>query len=374
MARKKQEKQQVGLKNPYRLTRILATGAHYNLIVGERSNGKTFAALEYGIQQYVQHKKQTALVRRWTEDITGKRGSTMFDGITSAGVIQRETGGEWTGVYYYASKWYLCRYDQETGKRIQDETPFCYGFAVSAMEHDKSTSYPNVTTIIFDEFITRGMYLPDEFVLFCNVVSTIVRYRNDVKIFMLGNSVSINCPYYQEMGLTHIRQQEEGTIDLYRYGESDLLVAVERTAATKQGKESDLYFAFDNPKLQMITGGTWEMEIYPHCPVRYKPNEILLRYFIKFNEDLLQCEIVLHEDMFFTFIFPKTSELKDPEKDIIFSPEYSARPNWKRNITKPQTPIEKKIASFYIREKVFYSDNTVGEIVRGYLNWCTANG
>lgn len=366
MAREKKQ-DAGGLKNPYRLTKILQHKAQYNVIVGERSNGKTFAALEYGIQQYVESGKQTALVRRWTEDITGKRGSQMFDGIVAADVIKRETKGQWTGVYYYGSKWYLCRYEED--KRIQDETPFCYGFAVSAMEHDKSTSYPRVTTIVFDEFITRGMYLPDEFVLFCNVVSTIVRQRKDVTIFMLGNSVSFTCPYFKEMGLTHVREQQEGTIDVYRYGDSELTVAVERTAASKQGKDSDLYFAFDNPKLQMITGGSWEMEIYPHCPVRYAPKDILFRYFIKYEEDLLQCEIVLHDSMLFTFIFPKTTPLKDPDHDLIFSPDYDARPNWIRHLTKPTTALTRKIASFYMRDKVFYADNTTGELVRGYLQW-----
>ena len=33
----------------------------------------------------------------------------------------------------------------------------------------------------------------------------------------------------------------------------------------------DVYFAFNNPKLQMITSGAWEMAIYPHNKVKYKP-------------------------------------------------------------------------------------------------------
>ena len=32
--------------------------------------------------------------------------------------------------------------------------------------------------------------------------------------------------------------------------------------------------------------------------------------------------------------------------------------------------IEKKIAIFYTRDKVYYQDNEVGEIVRNYLQWC----
>ena len=54
------------------------------------------------------------------------------------------------------------------------------------MEHDKSNSYPSINTVIFDEFLTRRFYVPDEFILFMNVLSTIIRLRDNVKIFMLG--------------------------------------------------------------------------------------------------------------------------------------------------------------------------------------------
>ena len=238
------------------------------------------------------------------------------------------------------------------------------------MEHDKSTSYPDITTICFDEFLTRTTYLQDEFVLFMNVISTIIRHRTNVKIFMLGNTVNRYCPYFREMGLKHIKEMKPGDIDLYRYGDSDLTVAVEYTLPNKNGKESDLYFAFDNPKLSMITGGAWEIDIYPHCPVKFKPSDILFIYFIEFSGDLLQCEIVQHEDLCFTFIHRKTTEIKDPEHDLIFSPDFSPRANCKRKITKPTSKIEKKISEHFIKDKVFYSDNEVGEIVRNYLLWC----
>lgn len=352
----------------YSLANILATGAQYNVIYGERSNGKTYSVLQYGIQQYAENKKQIAIVRRWAEDFTGKRGSVMFDSLVDNKEISKATKGEWTGVYYYGSKWYLCRYDEE-GKRVTDETPFAYGFSISAMEHDKSTSYPNITTIMFDEFITRTVYLPDEFVLFMNVVSTIVRNRTDVKIFMLGNTVNKYCPYFAEMGLKHAKDMKQGTIDVYRYGDSNLTVAVEYTA-NREAKESDMYFAFDNPKLTMITGGAWEIDIYPHCPVKYTPKEILFTYFIVFDNEILQCEIIQHEELLFTFIHRKTTPLKDTDNDLIYTTEFSPRPNYRRKITKPTSDFEKRIAWFYQTDKVFYSDNEVGEIVRNYLQWC----
>lgn len=352
----------------YNYKNIDSKHAQYNIIIGERSNGKTYGALLKIVQNRAQYGKQGAILRRWQDDFTGKRGANMFDALVTNGEIDKATGGQWTGVYYYGSRWYLCRY--EDSKRITEETPFCYGFSLSSMEHDKSISYPNVTTIVFDEFLTRSMYLPDEFIVFQNVLSTIIRHRTDVVIYMLGNTVNKYCPYFREMGLNHIKDQKQGTIDVYKYGETGLTVAVEYCAPTKTGKGSDVYFSFDNPALAMVRTGSWEIDIYPHCPVKYLPKEILFTYFIKFDGAILQCEIVNHEGNTFTFIHPKTTELKHTDKDLIYDQEYHAAPNYRRRITKPVLPIEKKIYYFFQTEKVFYSDNETGEIVRNYINWC----
>lgn len=350
--------------------KILAADAQYNMVIGQRSNGKTYAIEKYGIEQYYKHHKQTAILRRFSEDFTGKRGAAMFDALVSNGEITSITGGEWTGVYYYGSRWYLCRYEDDT--RVTDEVPFAYGFSISAMEHDKSTSYPNITTILFDEFLTRSIYLPDEFVLFQNVISTIKRQRTDVKIFMLGNTVTKYCPYFAEMGLKHVKAQKQGTIDIYTYGESGLRVAVEYCAEVKQSKEQDAYFAFDNPKLGMITGGVWELDIYPHLPpeCKYRPKDVVFTYFIIFDGEVLQCEIIVLNYVFITFIHRKSTPLKDPDTDLIYSPDYDPRPNWRRKITQPTTELENQIVKMWKQDKIFYQDNEVGEIVHNYLKFC----
>lgn len=358
----------------YSLKNILAKNAQYNIIFGERSNGKTYSVLKYALEKYAKTGEQLAIVRRWQDDFTGKRGQTMFDALVSNNVIAKATNSEWTNVYYYGSRWFLCYYD-ENNKRVIDEQPFAYGFSLTSMEHDKSTSYPNITTILFDEFLTRQTYIPDEFVLFMNVISTIIRQRNNVKIFMLGNTVNKYCPYFNEMGLKHISKMKQGDIDVYKYGDSKLTVAVEYASPTKRGKDSDLYFAFDNPKLQMITGGSWELDVYPHSPIKIKPSDILFTYYIKFDCETLQADIVFSDEkeIIFTFIHSKTTPIKDPDNSLIFTTDYSANPNHIRNITKPTTNITKKIYQHFKTDKVFYSTNDVGEIMRNYILWCKSN-
>lgn len=355
----------------YSLKNILARDAHYNLVIGERSNGKTYSVLKYGLEKYVHTGEQMAIVRRWQDDFKGKRGAAMFDALVENKEVEKLTSGEWTGVYYYAGRWYLCKYD-EKGNRTAQENPFAFAFAISSMEHDKSTSYPRVTTVMFDEFLTRSHYLPDEFVLFMNVLSTIIRQRNNVKIFMLGNTVNKYCPYFGEMGLTHVKEMVPGDLEVYQYGDSELRVAVEFSDSPNKNKPSNLYFAFNNPKLSMITGkGTvWEIAVYPHKPVKFTSAQISFVFFIQFDGELLQCEVVTTDTVQFVFIHRKTTPLKSPDIDLIYSPDFDPRPNWKRKITNPMTELEQKIVRLFRADKVYYQDNEVGEIVHNYLMWC----
>lgn len=355
----------------YTLDAIKKKKAHYNVIFGKRSNGKTYSILSEIIKNYAHDRKQGAYLRRYREDFKGKRGDTLFDSVVNDGLIEKYTDGKWTCVKYYSDRWYFARPDESTGRLIADSEPFCFGFSLAQMEHDKSTSYPNVTTIFFDEFISRIGYLPNEFVLFMNVLSTIIRQRGDVTIYMCGNTVNKYCPYFAEMGLGHVEKMEPGTIDLYKYGNSDLKVAVERTKDHNlDGRKSAVYFAFENPNLQMITGGAWELDLYPHIPREYDEGNLIFKYFIVFNDQIMQCEILNYDDCCFTYIHRKTGDIKHPDSDIIFSDAYDPRPNHIRNIRKPTNDCTRKIADFFRNDRVFYQDNDVGELVRNYLMYC----
>lgn len=357
--------------NFYSLKPILSHHATYNMIIGERSNGKTYATLLYSVRSYLFDHKQSAYIRRWKEDFRGKRGQQLFASLESNNVISTLSGGTYDRVRYYSGKWYMAKWDESLQRLTYDENPFMFAFSLNDMEHDKSISYPDITTIIFDEFLTRQYYLPDEFILFMNVLSTIIRHRDNITIFMLGNTVNKYCPYFKEMGLSHVADMPEGKIDLYTYGNSTLTVAVERCSSpTKHGKASDKYFAFDNPALAMITGGAWEIDIYPHLPSKYSRSDIVFTYFIVFDDNILQCEIITLDTSIFTYIHAKTTPIQYPDSDIIYNLIPDPRPNYYTNILHPTTNIGKRILSFFKAEKIFYQDNEVGEIVNNYLKLC----
>lgn len=366
--------------NYYSLKNILQVRADYYMIFGERSNGKTYSVLEYALKKWIDTKEEFAIIRRYDEDFKRGRGQKMVDTLIINGlgenVVEKLTKGKYNYIQYYSRCWFICK--RENDKIVDKyEIPIGYAFSLGDMEHDKSTSYNNVTTILFDEFITRTFYYPDEFVIFTNVLSTIIRDRDNVSIFMCGNTINLyGCPYFKEMGID-VRKMKPDDIDVYSYGESELKVAVEYASVPdkKHPKKSNKYFAFNNPKLQVITGGDgkspiWEMEFYPHLPCKYVPKDVLYTYFIKFDDEVVQCEIIMKGDLLFTYIHKKTTPIKYDGYSIIYQQEYDARPYIKRRITKPTSDVENKILEFFVKSKVFYQTNEVGELVRAYIMWC----
>ena len=354
----------------YSLNKINKKNATYNVIFGERSNGKTYATLKQVLENYFSDGSQFAYIRRWSVDVQPKRMNNLFNAIIEDGYLEKLSGGKFTAIFYRTGRFYLCTYNDK-GKPIYNEEDIIgYAFSLSENEHNKANSYPRVTTIIFDEFLTNKIYLPDEFMLFMNTVSTIVRQRTNVKIYMLGNTVNKFCPYFKEMGLTNILSMKQGSIDIYTYGDSKLKVAVEYADSKKKFKKNNFYFAFNNPKLKMITGGSWELNIYPHAPVKWLPKNIMFTYFIDFNDSIYQCEIINKDANVFTYIHEKTTPIKNPDKDIIYTLDYNPKINYNINILKPLNDYQNKITWFFTHDRVYYQNNNVGDAINNYLKIC----
>ena len=344
--------------------------AQYYIFFGERSNGKTYSSLDLCLEYYHKTHHQFAYIRRWGEDIKKKNLSELFAGHIANGRIEKWTDGEYNHIDYGSNRFFLSNID-ESGEKVQSAEPIGFAFDLNSMEHTKSISFPKVDLIIFDEFLSRNGYLPNEWILFTNTLSTIIRHRSNVKIIMLGNTVNKYCPYFQEMGLTHVKDQKPGTVEVYRYAGTDLQVVCEYTpsSAKKGGKESDVYFAFDNPQLKMITGGDWEIAIYPHLTSKILPKEHVADFFIDFNDELLHGEVICKDDGAFCFIHQKTTPIKDTDNDIVYTSVPSEKWNYRMCLTKHSDKLSLFILKCLRENRIFYSTNEVGEIFRNYIMW-----
>lgn len=354
------------------IPKILSYKTPYIFMYGERSNGKTYGVLKHCLEEYCRTGKRMAYIRRWYEDLRGPRGSAIFQGLINNGEIEEITGGKWTGVYYYSMRWYLCKYTvNKAGDRkvIKDVEPFCYGFALNQWEHDKSSNFDTVENIIFDECLARHNYLRDEMILFMNTLSTIIRRRDNCQVWMLGNSVSMYSPYITEMGLSNFRKQKQGTVDIYEYGESGLSVCV--YWCPDSGKNgavhgSNKMFAFNNPRLKMITNGGFEIAVHPHLPYghRVKPKDIVFSAYVLYCEDMVKMDVCVHDGLNYMICHPWTSDIKYPENEIVCYTEPDVRPNWRVGFGSDK--IGRKLKWYFSNDKVFYSDNMVGEIMESF--------
>lgn len=349
----------------YSLKNILKKQAQYYLIFGERSSGKTFATLELILKNYWKKGEQGAYIRRWGDDIKGIRGSNIWSGLIDADKIREITNGEYEGVVYKGRAFYLARFNEKLQRMVPSEEPFCYIFAISEDERIKGANYPRITTVVFDEFMTRSYYLPNEFKRLLSIVSTIARQRDNIKIFLLGNTVNEYCPYFEEFGINHIvKTMQPGDIREVAYEDRDAKVVLEWTEPNVDGKASDIYFeGFD--KSGMITTGKWETLQYPATPYSIKEEMITFKFYINFNDEVMQGDVVENKDDYFIHIHKKTTDIKDEYP--IYQLDFDPSPQYYTSLTRGRDKCSGEIAYLINSNKIFVQNNRIGEMVRNYI-------
>lgn len=357
----------------YSTKQIDDTKAEYRLILGERSNGKSYALKVKALENYADHGGRTVWIRRYEKEILKKNIFDMFSSLYDNGEFERIFKGKWENVVLKNGGFYLCRYDEEEQKWIDDFQPFMKIVCVADSEHERDKSFTDLDMIVYDEFVTRGYYLYGEFVRFVNILSTYIRERNDVIVYMLGNTVSKNCPYFAEMGLHRVFTQKQGTIDVYTLNrvindeEIKTTIAVE-IVANKGSKKSDKYFAFDNPRMKMITSGEWELEIYPHLPFHYERYDVVGVFCIVIQNKTLQCDCVCNEDGKYIFVHEKTTPIK--ENTLTYGKSMPVTKYSHRTLFKPLTAFQRAIVNCIKSERIYYQDNTIGELFNDYVKEC----
>lgn len=354
------------LKMFYDIKPIDDTNAVYRMIIGQRSNGKTFSVCKHVIENYFEKGERAAYIRRYEEDITPKNIASLFDPHLAD--IIALSDGQYNGIYYRAKEFHLCFYDDDGMIVSKDPTAFCICRSINTAEHTKGQDAGEVHTIVFDEFATRNGYLTNEFVLFCNLLSSLIRNRDNTVIYMLANTVNRYCPYFKEMGLKDVENMPQGQIFVYTYGNKDLTVAVEYCDPVKATeKVASKYFAFDNPQLEMITTGAWELQFYPHAPYKIIENWIRYEFYIEFGGQLIKGEIVANSPDLFIFFHPQTKDVEINAKTVFYTSEFTSSRLHCRYLKDTPTDLHKLIKDLIVKKAVCFSDNECGELFRNWL-------
>ncbi len=160
----------------WNIQKPLSYNALFNFIVGARGTGKTYGFKHWAIKDFIKTGSQFVYVRRYKQEL--KDIKNFFSDILDT--FPSHTFNVKGNTFYI------------------DDKIAGYSIPLSTAKIKKSTAYPNVNKICFDEFILdKGVYhyLPDEVVNFLELYSTIARLR-DVRVFFLSNALTMTNPYF----------------------------------------------------------------------------------------------------------------------------------------------------------------------------------
>lgn len=191
---------------------LLSYKAFFNMLIGNRGGGKTYGFKTWAIDDFLKTGKQFVWLRRYGTEIDMLKGDKKSDCNDSflSDIVDK-----------YKDHKLEIHGNKKKGKFLIDGKIAGYYFALSTSSIAKSTTYPLVDKIIFDEFLIFGNtyhYLQDEVELLLEFVETIFRNReeealtkpNVVKprgVYLIGNNITIANPYFLYFNIRPFKQR-----------------------------------------------------------------------------------------------------------------------------------------------------------------------
>jgi hypothetical protein len=161
----------------YNPQKLLSYNRILNFVIGARGIGKSYAWKVHPIKRFLKYGEQFIYLRRYKPEL--KKVGNYFDNIKDE---FPETEFKVKGREFYVN-----------GKLAGWAIP------LSTWQSEKSNAYPNVSHIIFDEFLREkdnSSYLPNEVEALLNLMDTVFRDRENCRTIALSNAVSIVNPYF----------------------------------------------------------------------------------------------------------------------------------------------------------------------------------
>ena len=169
----------------YDYSKVLSYNALLNFIIGERGVGKTYGAIKFVTNRYINYGEEFVYLRRYKTELK-ESVPKFFSAINNNKEFPNNKLSSNNNTFFCDGK------------------PFGYALPLSTANILKSTTFNKVKTIIFDEFIIdKGTYhyLSNEVVQLLDIIETIGRLRN-IRVLFLGNAISITNPYFTYFDLT----------------------------------------------------------------------------------------------------------------------------------------------------------------------------
>lgn len=185
----------------YSNNQLLSYNSLFNFVLSPRGNGKTFDSKKWMIKDFLKNGNEFMYVRRFKSEFEDK--DLFFEDVKP-----------------YFPK---IKFEVKGMKAYINDKVAGYFMPLSISLKKKSTAYPRVNKIIYDEFIIQkanNYYLKNEVTMFLDLFETVARKRDNVRALFLANNVSYVNPYFTYFNM-RIRESKRFT----RY--KDGLITVE---------------------------------------------------------------------------------------------------------------------------------------------------
>ena len=330
------------------------SGCDWLLLLGERSNGKSYAAKSLILKECYKNDTEFIYLRRYDLDIKDSQCVLYFADCP----VETITDGEYSSVDVYRKSIYFANTDPETGKVVRGKK-IGYCQCLSGAEHYKSFAFPKVKYVLFEEFVSAsGRYLFNEATsVLPNHVSTIFRNHKG-KVILIGNTISRICPYYREWKL-NVGKQALGTVEKYKYTNDngdDTRLSVYLTDSLNAN--SGMFFG---NVAKSITKGAYEVQEMPHIPKSPSQYNKLYTIVVEYNEFKFLCELMQDREELnnvFWYVQPKTTEIQKGTR--VISNQFSTDPLYTSGFNRVLSANERQALSLFDSGKTCFSDNLTG--------------
>lgn len=356
-------------KRYYDISKIKQVDAQYKILLGGRNIGKSYATKEDVIIDCLNNDGQFTYLRRWDRDIKGTYVVNYFNDLNYE-KIATITGKEFSAVYYWQGKIFLCNMDSEN--HAIDKYHIGYAHSLSQNERYKSQMFPRVMYTIFEEFITDQMYIQDEPSIIQEYVSTIYRERKAI-IYMIGNTISKLCPYFNEWNLGNVLSMKTHDIAVFENttevlsseGKVEITVKIAVEMCGAEGVFSKMAFG---SAANMIVKNEWRQKTVPRLDKDIIKDMKEVYHLYVFCDNLVfKMELCKYNNEIFWYVKPQTTDIKDINKQRIVSTEPSIS-KWQTNGFIALNEKESMAFSLIKLKKIFYCSNECGTDFQQALN------
>lgn len=282
--------------NWYSVSTILEYECIWNLILGQKGNGKSTSVTKWCLQQALEHKHNFMYVRRWETECSADKVEHYFKFVEEKGILKDLTKGKWDRISVYRHTIYTAKLNSLN--KIERGSVVGYVMPLSMHEHYSSGQYPDVYNFIFEEFVSkRNMYIDNEPSQLMYAVSTILRHKEkEARIFLIGNTISRLCPYFRHWQLTRISKQEQNTVDIYNiHNEDGSTTRLAVQYCEELNIKSSVFFGQSR---KAIVSGIWECDYKPCLPFKYKGSDVLYSLFYRVENILFKISVLYNPNTF----------------------------------------------------------------------------